>query len=74
MGRHKTISGLVVARDPGLSEFKALRFPKLRKVQYRSSGIYCPNTYTAGKKEGKKITIHKTVKHEEGNLGRLLGN
>jgi predicted SprT family Zn-dependent metalloprotease len=74
MGRHKTISGLVVARDPGLSEFTALRFPKLRKVQYRSSGIYCPNTYTAGKKEGKKITIHKTVKHEEGNLGRLLGN
>jgi predicted SprT family Zn-dependent metalloprotease len=74
MGRHKTISGLVVARDPGLAEFTALRFPKLRKVQYRSPGICCPNTYTAGKKEGKKITIHKTVKHEEGNRGKLLGN
>jgi len=71
-GRHKTISALVVARDPGLSEFTALRFPKLRKVQYRPSGIYCPNTYTAGKKEGKNLTINKTVKHEEGNLGRLL--
>ncbi len=74
MGRHKTISALVVAKDPGLSEFTASRFPRLRKVQYRSSGIYCANTYTAGKTEGKKISIHKTVKHEDGNMGRLLGN
>lgn len=73
-GRHKTISALVVAKDPGLAEFTARRFPRLRKVQYRATGIYCANTYTAGKAEGKKITIHKTVRHEAGNLGRLLGN
>ena len=73
-GRHKTLSALVVAKDPGLSEFTARRFPRLRKVQYRASGIYCADTYTAGKSEGKKITIHKTVKHEDGNLGRLLGS
>ncbi len=73
-GRRKTISALVVAKDPGLSEFTALRFPRLRKVQYRSAGIYCKDTYTAGKTEGKKITIHKTVRHEAGNLGRLLGS
>jgi uncharacterized protein (DUF2126 family) len=70
---HKTISALVVAKDPGLSQFTALRFPRLRKVQYRSAGIYCKDTYAAGKTEGKKITIHKTVKHEDGYLGRLLG-
>jgi len=71
---HKTISGLVVAEDPGLAEFTNRRFPRLRKVQYRSSGIYCTNTYTAGKTEGRKITIHKTVRHEDGNRGRLLSN
>jgi len=74
LGRNKTVSALVVASDPGLSDFTTQRFPRLRKVQYRSSGIYCADTYTAGKAEGKKITIHKTVKHEAGNLGRLLGN
>jgi len=71
---HKTISGLVVAEDPGLAQFTARRFPRLRKVQYRSSGIYCTNTYSAGKAEGRKITIHKTVRHEDGNCGRLLSN
>jgi hypothetical protein len=70
--RYKTVSALVLAQDPGLSDFTAQRFPRLRKVLYRSSGVYCADTYTAGKVEGKKITIHKTVKHEAGNLGRLL--
>ncbi len=74
IGMHKTISALVVAKDPGLAEFTAQRFPRLRKVQYRSSGIYCANTYTAGMTEGKKITIYKTVRHEDGNQGRMLGN
>ena len=73
-GRHRTISALVVARDPGLSEFTTRRFPRLRKVQYRSSGIRCANTYTAGKTEGQKITIHKTVRHADGNRGKLLGS
>jgi hypothetical protein len=72
LSRHRTVSALVVAKDRGLSDFTSQRFPRLRKVQYRSSGIYCADTYTAGKVEGKKITIHKTVKHEAGNLGRLL--
>ena len=72
LSRHKTVSALVVAKDPGLSGFTSQRFPRLRRVQYRSSGIYCAETYTAGKIEGKKITIHKTVKQEAGNLGRLL--
>jgi hypothetical protein len=70
----KTISALVVAKDPGLAEFTSRRFPRLRKVQYRSPGIYCSGTYTAGKAEGRKITIHKTLRHEDGNHGRLLGN
>ncbi|UCD65941.1 MAG: DUF2786 domain-containing protein [Deltaproteobacteria bacterium] len=73
-GNYKTISALVVAKDPGLEEFTAQRFPRLRKVQYRSSGIYCTDTYSAGKIEGKKITIYKTLKHEDGNLGKLLSN
>jgi predicted SprT family Zn-dependent metalloprotease len=72
-GPHKTISALVIAKDPGLAEFTTLRFPRLRKVQYRSPGIYCANTYSAGKTEGRKITIHKTIKHKDGYLGRLLG-
>ncbi len=72
MSSPKTISALVVAEDPGLSEFTKQRFPRLRKVQYRLSGIYCDRTFTAGKTEGKKITIHKAVKNEDGNLGRLL--
>jgi predicted SprT family Zn-dependent metalloprotease len=74
LGPCKTLSALVVAKDPELSLFIAQRFPRLRKVQYRPSGIYCANTYSAGKAEGRKITIHKTVMHEEGNLGRLLGS
>jgi hypothetical protein len=73
-GDYKTISSLVIANDPGLSGFIAKRFPRLRKVQYGAPGIYCPSTYSAGKTEGKKITIHKVVKREEGNLGRLLSN
>jgi hypothetical protein len=71
---YKTISALVIAKDPGLSKFVASRFPRLRKVQYDVPGIYCTNTYAAGKTEGKNITIHKTVKREDGNLGRLLSN
>ena len=72
--KYKTLSALIVAKDPGLLEYMAQRFPRLRKVQYRSSRIFCAHTYTAGKSEGRKITIHKAVKHEDGNLGRLLGN
>jgi predicted SprT family Zn-dependent metalloprotease len=74
LDRHKTVSALVVAKDVGLSNFTTQRFPRLRKVRYRSSGIYCADTFTAGKTEGKKITLHKTVKHEAGNQGRLLGH
>jgi len=73
-GHYKTISSLVIAKDPGLSGFIAKRFPRLRKVQYGAPGIYCSNTYSAGKTEGEKITIHKVVKREDGNLGRRLSN
>jgi len=73
-GNYKTISSLVIAKDPGLSRFITKRFPRLRKVQYGAPGIYCSNTYSAGKTEGGKITIHKAVKREDGNLGRLLSN
>jgi predicted SprT family Zn-dependent metalloprotease len=71
---YKTISALVVAKDPGLTDFMSRRFPRLRKVQYRASGIYCADTYTAGKVEGRKITIHKAMTRTDGNRGRLLGN
>lgn len=71
---HATISALVVAEDRELPEFTALRFPRLRKVQYRSSGIYCARTYSAGKTDGRKITIYKTVQQQDGNQGRLLSN
>jgi len=74
MDRHKSISALVVAKDPGLEAFTSRRFPKLRKVQYRLSGIYCGDTYSAGKTEGGNITIYRTIKNEDGNRGRLLGN
>ncbi|MBW2466511.1 MAG: DUF2786 domain-containing protein [Deltaproteobacteria bacterium] len=72
--RFQTISALVVAKDSGLNDFVAKRFPRLRKVRYTAPGIYCPDTYSAGKAEGKKITIYKTVEREEGNLGALLSN
>jgi len=72
--RYKTISALVVAKDPGLSGFVAKRFPRLRKVRYGAPGIYCPAAYSAGKTEGKKITVHKVFRREDGNLGRLLSN
>jgi predicted SprT family Zn-dependent metalloprotease len=68
----KTISALVVAKDSGLAEFAGNHFPRLRKVSYRTSGIFCGSTYKLGKKEGKKITIHKVVQHKEGNLGKLI--
>jgi len=68
----ETISALVVARDNGLVDFVGSRFPRLRKVKYCSSGIFCGSTYKHGKKEGKKITIHKVMKQKEGNLGKLI--
>lgn len=70
--RHRTISALVIAKDAGLETFTARRFPRLRKVHYRAAGIYCGATYSAGKTEGRNITIHKTIKSEDGNRGRLL--
>jgi hypothetical protein len=70
--QNETISALVVAEDNGLAEFVGSRFPRLRKVQYRSSGIFCGSTYKQGKKEGKKITLYKVVKQKKGNLGKLL--
>ncbi len=69
----QTISALVVARDPGLAEFCRRRFPRLRTVRYRASAIRCSVTYAAGRKEGRKITIHQGICHEEGNRGRVLG-
>ena len=73
-GHKETISSLIVGKDPGLSSFIAKRFPRLRKVRYGAPGIYCSNTYSAGKTEGKKIIVHKVVNREDGNLGRLLSN
>ena len=71
---YRTISSLVIAKDPGLPGFIAKRFPRLRKVQYGAPGIYCSSTYSAGKAEGGKIIIHKAVRQEDGNRGRLLSN
>ena len=68
----KTISALVVAKDSGLAEFVGDRFPRLRKVSYRTSGIFCGSTYKSGKKAGKNITIHKVMQHQGGNLGKLI--
>lgn len=70
----KTLSALVVAKDQGLAEFTRLRFPRLRKVQYRAAGIYCRNTYSAGKAEGRNITIYQSLRYEDGNCGRLISN
>lgn len=72
-GGEQTISALVVARDPGLAEFCRRRFPRLRTVRYRASAIRCSATYAAGRKEGRKITVHQGVSHEEGNRGWVLG-
>ena len=69
----KTISAMVVAKDPGLAKYTAQRFPRLRKVQYRAPGIHCTRTYSAGKTEGRKITVHRSIRHADGNRGRLLG-
>jgi hypothetical protein len=70
----KTISGLIVAKDPGLTDFLASRFPRLRKVRYSSPEICCRSTFSAGKHEGKRITINKPVEQKDGNLGRFLGS
>ena len=72
-GGRTTISALVVARDPGLLEFTARRFPRLRKVQYRLPYIGCAATFRAGKREGGKITVYRPLGYEDGNRGRLLG-
>jgi hypothetical protein len=72
-GGEQTISALVLARDPVLAEFCRRRFPRLRTVRYRAAAIRCSATYAAGRKEGKKITIHQGICHAKGNRGRLLG-
>jgi len=72
--KHKTISGLVVAKDNGLIEFIAGRYPRLRKVRYNTPDIRCRSTFSAGKYEGGKITINKPVEQKDGNLGRLLAS
>ena len=53
-GRHKTISALVVAKDPGLSLFTAQRFPRLRKVQYRVIGYLLCQHIQGGKDGGQE--------------------
>ena len=70
--KSETISALVVAKDNALADFVESRFPRMRKIKYRSSGVFCGSTYRQGKKEGKKITIHKVMKHKDGNLGKLI--
>jgi hypothetical protein len=49
-----TLSGLVVAEDPGLSMFIAKRFPRLRKVQYGAPGIHCPSTLRLARQRAKR--------------------
>ena len=68
----QNVSALVVARDLGLVEFVAKRFPRLRKVRYGAAEISCTDTYLAGKRAGRKITVHKTVEQKDGNRGKML--
>lgn len=64
-------SALILARDAGLTDFINLRFPRLRKVTGRGTRIH-PDTYSAGKKAGQKIIIHRGIEQSSGFQGRLL--
>ncbi len=67
----KTTSALICAEDKMLEQFKGMRFPRL--YSYRSQGATIdPLTYQTGIRDGKRLNIHKGIKHEDGFQGRLL--
>jgi len=65
------VSALALSTDTGLTEFINLRFPRLQKTRGKGTSIYA-TAYSAGKKEGVNLVIHKGIEISEGYLGRLL--
>lgn len=66
-----TVSVLVCQQDTKLAEFLRARFPRLARMQSRSSRVD-QQAYLAGVREGRQLTIHKGISRQEGYGGKLL--
>lgn len=67
----KTSHALVCAADRRLAEFLKVRFPRIK------TGRFSPSTldrghFMAGIEEGKRLTLNKGVRQQDGNLGKML--
>ncbi|MDF1613969.1 DUF2786 domain-containing protein [Desulfurivibrio dismutans] len=66
-----TCSSLVCNSDPELQYFLQERYPHLRTVRGRGRRLYSAS-YEAGQSEGRQLIIHKGLKQQQGNRGKLL--
>jgi hypothetical protein len=69
---NKTTSALVCADDLMLKEFIDMRFPRLSNRRHQPVKID-HHTYKAGKKDGKKINLHRGICRKEAYQGKLIG-
>lgn len=67
---HATTSALVIASDHALTQFYKERYPHA-KTKKGVKITFDLNAYIAGMREGKRLTIHKTVQNNDGNRGVL---
>ena len=62
--------GLIWKGDPGLKEHVRHLHPHLRSVS--CGGVSSSDSYHAGERDGRKMTIHRGVQDRSENRGRLL--
>lgn len=68
---NKTIGAVICTKDKMLSDFKKMRFPKLKKSNSRAASIY-EGTYNAGIDDGRKLNLHRGISSKDGFKGELL--
>lgn len=67
---HNQSEGLILAQDMGLENFMDRRYPRMRSG--RGGSTIMSEAFYEGKMEGKKLILHKAVKEEAGNQGRMI--
>jgi len=68
---NKTTSALVCANDNKLKDFVNIRFPRLSNYRSQPTTIDA-HVYNVGKKDGKKINLHKGISKKEVYQGKLI--
>ncbi|RME28549.1 MAG: DUF2786 domain-containing protein [Deltaproteobacteria bacterium] len=64
--------GLVWMGDPGLGDYVRCRHPHLRSS--RPTRVVVDSAFASGHAAGQNIVLHRPIRDEGGNRGRLLGD